>query len=113
MIIPPLIWPSTVSSTYKYGRGASRISGDRAGSERNQRIRSHQASWCENSIGSGSRSCSDRRFRRSLQRKLFTCGRRSDRLKRRSRSEEHTSELQSPMYLVCRLLLEKKKNTIV
>src|SRR5437762_6808937 len=28
---------------------------------------------------------------------------------RRRRSEEHTSELQSPMYLVCRLLLEKKK----
>ena len=27
-----------------------------------------------------------------------------------ARSEEHTSELQSPMYLVCRLLLEKKKN---
>src|SRR5437879_13572854 len=27
------------------------------------------------------------------------------------RSEEHTSELQSPMYLVCRLLLEKKKKT--
>src|SRR5437763_5116296 len=27
---------------------------------------------------------------------------------RRLRSEEHTSELQSPMYLVCRLLLEKK-----
>src|SRR5437764_10045575 len=27
----------------------------------------------------------------------------------RWRSEEHTSELQSPMYLVCRLLLEKKK----
>src|SRR5437879_10436361 len=27
----------------------------------------------------------------------------------KSRSEEHTSELQSPMYLVCRLLLEKKK----
>src|SRR5437879_7634497 len=27
----------------------------------------------------------------------------------RMRSEEHTSELQSPMYLVCRLLLEKKK----
>src|SRR5437879_11173679 len=32
------------------------------------------------------------------------------RLSRRAlRSEEHTSELQSPMYLVCRLLLEKKK----
>src|SRR5437764_11000080 len=30
------------------------------------------------------------------------------------RSEEHTSELQSPMYLVCRLLLEKKKkNNII
>src|SRR3712207_8626407 len=29
-----------------------------------------------------------------------------------SRSEEHTSELQSRQYLVCRLLLEKKKNII-
>src|SRR3712207_7379143 len=29
----------------------------------------------------------------------------------RLRSEEHTSELQSRQYLVCRLLLEKKKNT--
>src|SRR3712207_8839561 len=28
------------------------------------------------------------------------------------RSEEHTSELQSRQYLVCRLLLEKKKNTL-
>src|SRR2546422_2599950 len=28
----------------------------------------------------------------------------------RSRSEEHTSELQSRLHLVCRLLLEKKKN---
>src|ERR1017187_1485578 len=27
----------------------------------------------------------------------------------KDRSEEHTSELQSPMYLVCRLLLEKNK----
>src|SRR3712207_7324727 len=30
---------------------------------------------------------------------------------RRARSEEHTSELQSRQYLVCRLLLEKKKYT--
>src|SRR2546426_6892774 len=30
-----------------------------------------------------------------------------------SRSEEHTSELQSPCNLVCRLLLEKKKNFII
>src|SRR5437762_10081435 len=29
------------------------------------------------------------------------------------RSEEHTSELQSPMYLVCRLLLEKKKKKVI
>src|SRR5438552_11119628 len=29
----------------------------------------------------------------------------------RTRSEEHTSELQSPDHLVCRLLLEKKKQT--
>src|SRR5437764_7427770 len=28
-----------------------------------------------------------------------------------ARSEEHTSELQSPMYIVCRLLLEKKKKS--
>src|SRR5437762_4848198 len=28
------------------------------------------------------------------------------------RSEEHTSELQSPMYLVCRLLLEKKNRCV-
>src|SRR3712207_9596979 len=31
-------------------------------------------------------------------------------LRLRGRSEEHTSELQSRQYLVCRLLLEKKKN---
>src|SRR2546425_4896111 len=30
-----------------------------------------------------------------------------------TRSEEHTSELQSLAYLVCRLLLEKKKKTII
>src|SRR6267154_3010876 len=29
--------------------------------------------------------------------------------RRQPRSEEHTSELQSPVHLVCRLLLEKKK----
>src|SRR5690348_17779758 len=32
---------------------------------------------------------------------------------RAGRSEEHTSELQSPVHLVCRLLLEKKKKTAV
>src|SRR5690348_17752113 len=46
------------------------------------------------------------------------CGERSKSSKIRSaaplafmRSEEHTSELQSPVHLVCRLLLEKKKKT--
>src|SRR5438445_6796286 len=34
-----------------------------------------------------------------------------DRLYRGNRSEEHTSELQSRQYLVCRLLLEKKNKT--
>src|SRR2546422_7197033 len=33
-------------------------------------------------------------------------------LHRRLRSEEHTSELQSRLHLVCRLLLEKKKKTL-
>src|SRR3712207_8621064 len=41
---------------------------------------------------------------------IFDCGGLPYFLKRRS--EEHTSELQSRQYLVCRLLLEKKKTTI-
>src|SRR5947208_5995764 len=36
----------------------------------------------------------------------------SSRNRRLDRSEEHTSELQSPDHLVCRLLLEKKKEQI-
>src|SRR2546425_8554876 len=40
---------------------------------------------------------------------LYWVARRNDR--RLDRSEEHTSELQSLAYLVCRLLLEKKKTT--
>src|SRR2546425_12644573 len=38
-----------------------------------------------------------------------TCSCRHSSHSRRARSEEHTSELQSLAYLVCRLLLEKKK----
>src|SRR3712207_8632449 len=38
---------------------------------------------------------------------------RSDAVHTTYRSEEHTSELQSRQYLVCRLLLEKKKNTLL
>src|SRR2546422_6852784 len=37
-------------------------------------------------------------------------GRRHRLSRRRGRSEEHTSELQSRLHLVCRLLLEKKNN---
>src|SRR5437879_7656225 len=44
----------------------------------------------------------------SRQRLLQARARRRQGIRLR-RSEEHTSELQSPMYLVCRLLLEKKK----
>src|SRR3712207_7534171 len=42
------------------------------------------------------------------------CGATIARWRRRAgrRSEEHTSELQSRQYLVCRLLLEKKKHSI-
>src|SRR5437762_7247349 len=45
-----------------------------------------------------------RSARRAVRRSMATLPR-----FRPERSEEHTSELQSPMYLVCRLLLEKKK----
>src|SRR5437764_8079630 len=48
------------------------------------------------------------RVRRRGHRARQGCGGRRPRHRCR-RSEEHTSELQSPMYLVCRLLLEKKK----
>src|SRR5438270_13787260 len=59
----------------------------------------------------------DRRLRglrgeRALLRELLLCDRceqHSDE-RRRDRSEEHTSELQSQSNLVCRLLLEKKKH---
>src|SRR2546425_9161583 len=68
---------------------------------------------------SGRRGC---RPSRSRPRRLLTCGVRPFGVEEvqkaadsfhldtiRTRSEEHTSELQSLAYLVCRLLLEKKK----
>src|SRR5258708_24188539 len=48
--------------------------------------------------------------RRALRHAARAAGDRID-VSIRSRSEEHTSELQSPDHLVCRLLLEKKKQT--
>src|SRR2546423_7372545 len=53
------------------------------------------------SFSSSSRRCAGRR--RSSWSRRASCASR--------RSEEHTSELQSLAYLVCRLLLEKKKNS--
>src|SRR5438552_18705515 len=57
---------------------------------------------------SGPRSCSYERARRASLRR-FAYRRRPSHLASTARSEEHTSELQSPDHLVCRLLLEKKK----
>src|SRR3712207_8786242 len=47
------------------------------------------------------------RWSRRRERKQQT-----DQQRKNNRSEEHTSELQSRQYLVCRLLLEKKKTKI-
>src|SRR3712207_7149773 len=61
--------------------------------------------------GPRSRGATARRRRTSPR----TCPRRPRSGRRgpgRPRSEEHTSELQSRQYLVCRLLLEKKKKTV-
>src|SRR3712207_7848476 len=56
------------------------------------------------SAGAG---CRGRRWRASASASAPTCGWSPSAAPRRS--EEHTSELQSRQYLVCRLLLEKKK----
>src|SRR5437899_4700746 len=61
---------------------------------------------------SGPLSCKrpiDCRNRPCLAAIVFAQGRR---LRQYQRSEEHTSELQSLRHLVCRLLLEKKKNIL-
>src|SRR5687768_17940399 len=56
------------------------------------------------------RLCHDRIAvqREGIRRRLAT----GQHLRRVERSEEHTSELQSRLHLVCRLLLEKKKNGV-
>src|SRR3712207_7928736 len=58
--------------------------------------------------GSASASCS---IRRGTRRRAPPPSRISS-TTRSSRSEEHTSELQSRQYLVCRLLLEKKEKKL-
>src|SRR2546429_6000633 len=44
---------------------------------------------------------------------FYYCGRCARLISHTTRSEEHTSELQSRLHLVCRLLLEKKKKRII
>src|SRR5256885_11933530 len=57
-----------------------------------------------------------RRVSRGLERRVAHVRKRDPEEKKRKpepiRSEEHTSELQSPCNLVCRLLLEKKKYNV-
>src|SRR3712207_7521239 len=64
--------------------------------------------------GAGHRSGNRRRVADRLGRAVRGPPRRGSRIGATSgrRSEEHTSELQSRQYLVCRLLLEKKKKYI-
>src|SRR5882762_11694886 len=52
---------------------------------------------------------SSSKFGSSLPRRRNACRKSAGFRRRSSRSEEHTSELQSHLNLVCRLLLEKKK----
>src|SRR3712207_8070828 len=62
--------------------------------------------------GTGRRRLLHRRQRaRAVAHQLANVGDAGVRDEVRPRSEEHTSELQSRQYLVCRLLLEKKKKT--
>src|SRR5258708_8475445 len=64
------------------------------------------ASWVDSAVAK-----SQRRFLKPIDRRDCQRSNQTIDLERRQprRSEEHTSELQSPDHLVCRLLLEKKK----
>src|SRR5690348_17465885 len=62
--------------------------------------------WC-------SRTRSPRSTRASAWARSSACPCACTGCRGRRRSEEHTSELQSPVHLVCRLLLEKKNNLYV
>src|SRR5258707_8768706 len=65
------------------------------------------------SVGAGGgegKARPDRRIRLDpTAREVLVVAERQTQHEQRRRSEEHTSELQSRQYLVCRLLLEKKK----
>src|SRR3712207_8012704 len=75
------------------------------------------ATWGAARLAAPARLPAARRRRRSIERHsllraAISRGRPADSLRASApRSEEHTSELQSRQYLVCRLLLEKKNAT--
>src|SRR5690348_18003547 len=81
-------------------------------------FRSSRPSTARNQVGRKGAHVEDHRFSNGRNRHSGAQGERKERGSRRNgegtrgslspRSEEHTSELQSPVHLVCRLLLEKK-----
>src|SRR6266850_1250580 len=79
---------------------------------RSQRSAKSAACRSENVVGVSNRRCFPRRvadFTSGEEFHSVKCSRYPPISSQRLRSEEHTSELQSPCNLVCRLLLEKKK----
>src|SRR2546425_7341875 len=76
----------------------------RCGATCRKRLRRSAKGWCRS-------TSSTPHFTSWRRRKVWCRTRRyTPALRASARSEEHTSELQSLAYLVCRLLLEKKKN---
>src|SRR5205823_7837002 len=93
------LFPYTTLFRSAGGETAARVAGRAAGGLPAQAIAARLENTASRSrifIDSSSRGLSDGLYRYGPARK---------------RSEEHTSELQSLAYLVCRLLLEKKKKT--
>src|SRR5690348_17593674 len=81
----------------------------RRSSDLERRIRRRRGSARGGGTGTGSRRARRPRPRTRRRRGPRTSTARRSRPPSATRSEEHTSELQSPVHLVCRLLLEKKK----
>src|SRR5690348_17588667 len=78
-----------------------------------RRLSSRHLVWCQSRQGRDSHSQVYRRQRweQGRFRDRGSCWWKTTLSVPPLRSEEHTSELQSPVHLVCRLLLEKKNNT--
>src|SRR2546422_3062935 len=86
---------------------ASRVEDPRARGERSLRVPAKVAP--DHAPIHGGDEVVERPERRSLLAPVLVPALRLDELWTQPRSEEHTSELQSRLHLVCRLLLEKKK----